>query len=139
MVEYYSIVIVIMFFFSSRRRHTRCALVTGVQTCALPICPPAFSLTRENMTMERVGIEQDVPNLAKRHAQQNRAEADITAARARSQADLRRIRVATALAWIDARSEEHTSELQSLMRISYAIFCLKKKNHTIKNTKQKIK
>src|SRR3546814_768653 len=29
---------VIYFFFSSRRRHTRCALVTGVQTCALPIC-----------------------------------------------------------------------------------------------------
>src|SRR3546814_3502168 len=29
---------VFFFFFSSRRRHTRCALVTGVQTCALPIC-----------------------------------------------------------------------------------------------------
>src|SRR3546814_2717705 len=29
------------------------------------------------------------------------------------------------------RSEEHTSELQSLMRISYAVFCLKKKNHHI--------
>src|SRR3546814_8086965 len=29
-----------------------------------------------------------------------------------------------------ARSEEHTSELQSLMRISYAVFCLKKKNNT---------
>src|SRR3546814_1072887 len=28
----------VLFFFSSRRRHTRCALVTGVQTCALPIC-----------------------------------------------------------------------------------------------------
>src|SRR3546814_2933650 len=28
------------FFFSSRRRHTRCALVTGVQTCALPISTP---------------------------------------------------------------------------------------------------
>src|SRR3546814_17674472 len=28
-----------LFFFSSRRRHTRCALVTGVQTCALPIYP----------------------------------------------------------------------------------------------------
>src|SRR3546814_6631642 len=28
----------------------------------------------------------------------------------------------------DGRSEEHTSELQSLMRISYAVFCLKKKN-----------
>src|SRR3546814_2550427 len=32
------------------------------------------------------------------------------------------------------RSEEHTSELQSLMRISYAVFCLKKKNHN--TTKQ---
>src|SRR3546814_4126558 len=30
----------------------------------------------------------------------------------------------------DNRSEEHTSELQSLMRISYAVFCLTKKNHT---------
>src|SRR3546814_4643666 len=29
---------------------------------------------------------------------------------------------------LDRRSEEHTSELQSLMRISYAVFCLKKKN-----------
>src|SRR3546814_6359497 len=32
------------------------------------------------------------------------------------------------------RSEEHTSELQSLMRISYAVFCLKKKIKTIRNT-----
>src|SRR3546814_7411378 len=37
--------------------------------------------------------------------------------------------------WLDGiaglfRSEEHTSELQSLMRISYAVFCLKKKNQT---------
>src|SRR3546814_2297887 len=30
-----------------------------------------------------------------------------------------------------SKSEEHTSELQSLMRISYAVFCLKKKNHNI--------
>src|SRR3546814_7157335 len=30
----------------------------------------------------------------------------------------------------EGRSEEHTSELQSLMRISYAVFCLKKKKHT---------
>src|SRR3546814_4883863 len=33
----------------------------------------------------------------------------------------------------DARSEEHTSELQSLMRISYAVFCLKKKRTTLPN------
>src|SRR3546814_6342625 len=47
---------------------------------------------------------------------------------------------------IEARSEEHTSELQSLMRISYAVFCLKKKKKTKKphskspatNTSQKV-
>src|SRR3546814_7907230 len=38
------------------------------------------------------------------------------------------------IAFMRARSEEHTSELQSLMRISYAVFCLKKQK--IKNTKQ---
>src|SRR3546814_10524289 len=32
-----TMILSIFFFFSSRRRHTRCALVTGVQTCALPI------------------------------------------------------------------------------------------------------
>src|SRR3546814_8102395 len=40
---------------------------------------------------------------------------------------------APVLSWqtaILSRSEEHTSELQSLMRISYAVFCLKKKNNT---------
>src|SRR3546814_5499334 len=35
-------------------------------------------------------------------------------------------------AGVPARSEEHTSELQSLMRISYAVFCLKQKKQTIK-------
>src|SRR3546814_3160491 len=39
---------------------------------------------------------------------------------------------------IAARSEEHTSELQSLMRISYAVFCLKKKNqNTIPHVRHK--
>src|SRR3546814_3986062 len=36
------------------------------------------------------------------------------------------------------RSEEHTSELQSLMRISYAVFCLKKKTHKPKDKTQSI-
>src|SRR3546814_4091505 len=35
---------------------------------------------------------------------------------------------------VGPRSEEHTSELQSLMRISYAVFCLKKKNNNIQPT-----
>src|SRR3546814_6365010 len=38
-----------------------------------------------------------------------------------------------------ARSEEHTSELQSLMRISYAVFCLKKQKKTHKITYQQYK
>src|SRR3546814_2360302 len=48
----------------------------------------------------------------------------IVAALAQTQAVDRFARAIT-----DRRSEEHTSELQSLMRISYAVFCLKKKNH----------
>src|SRR3546814_6140923 len=35
--------------------------------------------------------------------------------------------IASVIAFLVSRSEEHTSELQSLMRISYAVFCLKKK------------
>src|SRR3546814_5751777 len=38
----------------------------------------------------------------------------------------------------EARSEEHTSELQSLMRISYAVFCLKKKKHKTTRTNHSI-
>src|SRR3546814_7664958 len=37
MVVGFYLCLFVVFFFSSRRRHTRCALVTGVQTCALPI------------------------------------------------------------------------------------------------------
>src|SRR3546814_3515913 len=40
---------------------------------------------------------------------------------------------------VDARSEEHTSELQSLMRISYAVFCLKKKKYNQNNKQQTIR
>src|SRR3546814_4978666 len=40
---------------------------------------------------------------------------------------------------IRSRSEEHTSELQSLMRISYAVFCLKKKKHQNQTTTQQYK
>src|SRR3546814_9703521 len=52
-----------------------------------------------------------------------------------------RARCASAPARWMSRSEEHTSELQSLMRISYAVFCLKKKktksNHNTSNTQNK--
>src|SRR3546814_9969250 len=45
---------ILFFFFSSRRRHTRCALVTGVQTCALPISSDADGLA-ENHIERRTG------------------------------------------------------------------------------------
>src|SRR3546814_8552800 len=50
------------FFFSSRRRHTRCALVTGVQTCALPICGDvARDITA--LKDQQAALERHVANL----------------------------------------------------------------------------
>src|SRR3546814_9654673 len=56
-----------MFFFSSRRRHTRCALVTGVQTCALPIYPNPAGISRAELDgwiaqgdIEYLGATRDV-------------------------------------------------------------------------------
>src|SRR3546814_2343901 len=55
---------ILCFFFSSRRRHTICALVTGVQTCALPISapgsPPGISIGRVNEipALEGVRVEK---------------------------------------------------------------------------------
>src|SRR3546814_16652326 len=46
-----------MFFFSSRRRHTRCALVTGVQTCALPICMAGIAEVLINLGYEVSGTD----------------------------------------------------------------------------------
>src|SRR3546814_5775539 len=47
------VVLFFVFFFSSRRRHTRCALVTGVQTCALPIFD-TDELTDPQVPIERL-------------------------------------------------------------------------------------
>src|SRR3546814_4411449 len=111
------------FFFSSRRRHTRCALVTGVQTCALPIsvASPADRSVRHQdgkrrLRHHRAGSTGDDeladPHMGERAHHQH--------ARTLFGAHLEQQRAGP-------RSEEHTSELQSLMRISYAVFCLKKK------------
>src|SRR3546814_21197814 len=50
-----------VFFFSSRRRHTRCALVTGVQTCALPISP-IWSSIHASSSSSRSGGSAAAPN-----------------------------------------------------------------------------
>src|SRR3546814_15615806 len=56
-----SILFSILFFFSSRRRHTRCALVTGVQTCALPISrSPAIDKERWRRARRRSGHREAI-------------------------------------------------------------------------------
>src|SRR3546814_10585053 len=52
-------VICVFFFFSSRRRHTICALVTGVQTCALPISTFSKAEAVARATAEKNGFEHD--------------------------------------------------------------------------------
>src|SRR3546814_11445036 len=59
----------ICFFFSSRRRHTRCALVTGVQTCALPI---SVQKVHRGLIIGEAGL----PDLLGREAEDGRRPAD---------------------------------------------------------------
>src|SRR3546814_1648356 len=62
------------FFCSSRRRHTRCALVTGVQTCALPICWDYYrdraydALSAGPGQLQSVPLDQTLVVLTLRHA-----------------------------------------------------------------------
>src|SRR3546814_9260693 len=49
-------IVCIVCFFSSRRRHTRCALVSGVQTCALPICSVGADLRRPRLDGQLVAV-----------------------------------------------------------------------------------
>ena len=63
--------------------------------------PPAFSFSRDSMTMGRIGIEQAFPNPAKRRAQQGRAQAEISVAEADLAVDVQNVRLETALAWVD--------------------------------------
>src|SRR3546814_1822222 len=125
-------------FFSSRRRHTGCALVTGVQTCALPIshaihtgwfvagdlgpaaaryvgkADPAKEVADLNRIEEICREEFRGPALVGRIIEEAQIDIIIARREVRSRWDRK--------GGIAVRSEEHTSELQSLMRISYAVF-----------------
>jgi cobalt-zinc-cadmium efflux system outer membrane protein len=63
--------------------------------------PNAGSFTRDNFTMEKIGVSQEFPNPAKRRARLGRAVADIGAAQASLAVETRDVKVQTALAWID--------------------------------------
>src|SRR3546814_4508251 len=114
-----------------RSGHTSCALVTGVQTCALPIC---WLLRPRRARDDRVHHDGDGGRCAA-HAFQNcvlrrrllrrHSCLQLPAQRRSQELPLRHWHRQVQPVW---RSEEHTSELQSLMRNSYAVFCLKKKN-----------
>src|SRR3546814_8329463 len=128
------------FFFSSRRRHTRCALVTGVQTCALPIYVgrepervegdrvAGIALDRSHELAGALGIGDRREMLGLGHGERTAQVAGRVALGTRGSDGVAKHATQDAAhpagAFI-ARSEEHTSELQSLMRISYALFCLK--------------
>src|SRR3546814_3616484 len=128
-------------FCSSRRRHTGCALVTGVQTCALPIdsvdCrpAPASSIATANSRLARTNEADGMSALWSSVLSvvdlwQN---ARCAASSCSDAVSSRAIGPYSGALQPGAamRSEEHTSELQSLMRISYAVFCLKKKKNYI--------
>src|SRR3546814_3089351 len=119
----------LFFFCSSRRRHTRCALVTGVQTCALPISHVRLShrtCTRsanEPTDWRHAALAGGAPTAVPARSARPDAATDI-----RHRAQRRIAFPAADPLW---RSEEHTSALQSLIRISYAVFCLKKQKPEI--------
>src|SRR3546814_8323346 len=147
----------IFFLFSSRRRHTRCALVTGVQTCALPIygrgapfssareklfpvdadrdegrlLAPAQDFEQHRAAARLLGVGDALgQRLGGRHRAAIDAEDHVAAAQALGTgvavaADCGNDACLGALIDADVasdRSEEHPSEIQSLMSISYADF-----------------
>src|SRR3546814_3672726 len=132
-------------FVSSRRRHTRCALVTGVQTCALPILlgggrgeGAADLADQRALGPQAAGLVEEVTHLGRHVAEtRRRAEDDRVIARQLVDRGDRRLLVELHAGLLGHfarhqfryapeghlgagnRSEEHTSELQSLMRTSY--------------------
>lgn len=90
-------------------------LDVGIES--FPISGPlAFEPQRDDFTMARVGVSQDIPNLAKRHAQQARADSDIKAAEADTAVEARTVEVGTALAWINlAYAERRLAALDDVL------------------------
>src|SRR3546814_7337037 len=125
-----------------------CALVTGVQTCALPIfvarwlaADPEILLLNDPTRGIDIGAKRDLYALFAELADKGMAIVMLSTEVDEHLELMDRVLVfrdhrisstftrdeLTRESLVESRSEEHTSELQSLMRISYAVFCLKKK------------
>src|SRR3546814_7788292 len=117
--------------------------MTGVQTCALPICQCGTEFFRHIPTNTERAPYDDAELAAMGYASRkkmfseviNRDGTDDSKWEMTMRVPMRFNRLVLLRPWLwhtagPARSEEHTSELQSLMRNSYAVFCLKKKNYT---------
>src|SRR3546814_3830192 len=133
-----------------------CALVTGVHTCALPIYELRFKIYVLDLPVPLSDILPKLENMGLRVIGEVPFDIDVSdrkapvwihdfgmCAEGKGAIDLAAVRdafhEAFARVWHGRmendgfRSEEHTSELQSLMRISYAVFCLKKKKQPSPN------
>lgn len=90
-------------------------LSVGIQD--FPVSGPnAGSFTRDDFTMAKVGVMQDVPNAARRRAEVAGATAEIGVVQAETAETRRNVRVATALAWIDlAYAERRLATLDQLV------------------------
>src|SRR3546814_6080643 len=131
----------VCFFFSSRRRHTRCALVTGVQTCALPIFAVVEHPLHESLSIIEAAVDSNIMDVVRAHgghlaplhvryASIRMKHEDINLLTTRHGVDGGRSGIPGCRAYYgqvpialaeelleQQRSEEHTSELKSLMRI----------------------
>src|SRR3546814_5185812 len=136
----------VVFFFSSRRRHTRCALVTGVQTCALPIYikatdfPLAKAWKKWKLTYDQwLERNPDKPfpyerNKPKEFPGQfvgmHSLEAWGYRLGTERKGDYAKEKAAALKVLhpdLTASTEEHQSEHQHLMTSPYAVLCLNKK------------
>ena len=84
---------------------------------SFPISGPlAFEPQRDNFTWAKIGVSQDIPNLAKRRAQRGRADADIAVADAGTLVEVRVVEVQTAIAWINlAYAERRLAALDDVL------------------------
>src|SRR3546814_7856377 len=83
-------------------------------------------------------LTQRRKNLSRVPSQSSAVQSPRPACRAARRGSMKDRASSTSASVAPRRSEEHTSELQSLMRISYAVFCLKKKNSEMQSKQQNL-